>query len=264
MANRGAASAAVTPKPQAPKPAQKTAADKELLDWLALCKCERYLPQLQKLGVRAVCDFKELSESDIQALKLSKFDQKRFMEALQTSVPEFLIYNNARSKLDGHHSFSASNGSAQSCSAELVSWLQDSGLDGYLKHFTMIGVRTIADVTEMDESDISKVKLNKFDKRRFREAAQSLSAPQKKCVKPFAGLGSDKMTFQEAMLRKNPVSVSMANASQLARENCLKANLGQKTSTIGTFHNQWRAAQQARKKQMYAVQFQTASCQYGN
>merc|ERR1711865_425793 len=202
------------------------------------------------IGIRAMGDFKEMEPSDINSLKLNKFDQKRFMEGLQTSVPEFLIYNNARTK-GSDHTASTPGNYGHNCTSELLSWLQEQGLEEYLKPLTAIGVRTIADVIEMDEIDIRKVKLNKFDKRRFNAAVEELNAPQKKVfvTKPFAGVGSNKMTFQEAMLRKNPVSISMANASQMARESCLKANLGQKTNTIGTFHNQWRAVKQARKKQ---------------
>lgn len=246
-AKPGASKGKAKAQPMAKRTQKSSAVDDELLAWLKLYKVEKYLPQLQKLGIRAVNDFKEMDPSDIASLKLNKFDHKRFMEGLKTSVPEFLIYANARTK----GSDDGISGNGHSCTSELLSWLTEHGLDEYLKHFTAIGVRTLADISEMDDSDIRKVKLNKFDKRRFLAAVEEVNAPSKKAfvTKPFAGIGSNKMTFQEAMLRKNPVSVSMANASQMARESCLKANIAQRANTISTFHNQWRAVQQARKKQ---------------
>ena len=109
------------------------------------------------------------------------------------------------------------------------------------------------DIRELDEQDMKSLKLNKFDKKRFVKALDGLRQPSAPnfVSQQFAGVGSSRMTFQQAMLRGNPVSVSMSNASQMAREACLKASLGREEATTrNSFHDQWKTHQAVRKKQV--------------
>jgi len=233
-------------KVAAKKAPAKSTVNPALNDWVNMYCVAEYLPQLQKLGVKTVHDFKELSESDIKSLKMNRFDEKRFMQGLRLSVPEFLIYSKSSNEVTGKVQ--------RNEGGEVEQWLEKHQLSDYMAKLTKLGVRVMDDIRAMDDGDVRGMKLNKFDNKRFLKALESLRKPQAPAfqAKQFTGNGASRMTFEQAMLRGNPVSVSMSNASQMAREACLKGSLGtqQEAKTRNSFHDQWKATQAFRKKQV--------------
>jgi hypothetical protein len=241
------AAAKKAPAKSTTKATKAAKVDAALNDWVNMYSVAEYLPQLQKLGVKTVQDFKELSERDIKTLKMNRFDEKRFMQGLKLSVPEFLIYSQSSTE---------TNGKVQKNECcEVEEWLEKHQLGDYFGKLTKLGVRVMDDIRAMDGDDVRGLRLNKFDNKRFLKALDGLRKPQGASFvsKQFTGMGASRMTFEQAMLRGNPVSVSMSNASQMAREACLKGSLGAQqpaTTTRNSFHDQWKATQAYRKKQV--------------
>merc|ERR1719473_1300028 len=136
----------------APKLSAKV--DVALQDWVNMYCVSEYLPKLQKLGIKTVQDFKELSEADIRSLKMNRFDEKRFMQGLKLSVPEFLIYSQSSNATGGTGQMNEGN--------EVEEWLEKHQLGDYAKRVGSLGVRTMDDIRELDEQDMKSLKLNKF------------------------------------------------------------------------------------------------------
>jgi hypothetical protein len=241
--------------------------DDEVAEWLRKLKLSEYLPKLRALGVKCVSDFAELDQADVDSLKLTKFDRKRFIEGLRKTVPNFLLaYDDAGGRPAQPLSHVPG---AKAGMQTLAAWLKGAELDHIKARMDKLGIKTCHDIIEMDDSDIKKLLLNKFEQKRFVKAHTDLRRQgcnqqqanlQNQNPHPTAGFrpgggnqqqgqGAGRLPTQTAGVF--PPSVSMTYASQMAHHTCQSgAQQAGGGDTLGSFHRNWRAVQQQSKERV--------------
>jgi len=229
---------------------------------------------------------KLLQQDDFKKLKLdgpkAKFDRRRFVKGLKSQVPKFLLDDDTpdtRPKPEPPKADPAKDD-------PVLGWLVRNNLatasttDPIRKKMVDLGVKTIADIKLMEPEDIRKLKLNKFDKRRFLAAQQSINTEQRggmpryrmftEAPRPSVPLSSSALNLESARTHNLQIdqippmrhyaaspAVAMAQASKSAVDAC---RVGQGPSdTLDMFYDNWRSVQQVRNTTVYGGGFQSSA-----
>ena len=279
---------------------------------------ESRIEDFTNMGIKVVADFAVMDEADLEQLfpkggteeGKTKFDRKRFLKALQQSMPQFAVEELVWRVGEGKSPDSAADSAPAEPRApssddtstptdaaevssdtddDLAKSLSDALLSDFDTALRSIGVRTTADLLEMNADDIRGLRMDKFSRKRFDQlrdsqraeapanqpgeekdggdASEGADAPAAAMYSQPGGSGGA-ASGRLCATRPGPTpEISMRQGSRLAQQQLSQtlSGGGSGSNTVTSFYNHW-AATNRKPSEGYGRLRYTAprSASYGN